>query len=152
MAAYDRLPNESAKSYARFWSFCGLGPGRSLQAAYTAYQQGSPPDRRNKNQEPTRVWYYERHEYDWDERALAWDVEQMQRSGKEAAVAYIQAVKLASEKALRALNRDIEPESFSDVIRCLQLLGSLFPPEVLSRLVAGETESITAYELPDESR
>jgi len=75
MAAWDQLPNESNRWYARFERFRLRGPKRSLEAVFRL-EQGLEADEEKR---PGHVWYVTARKFDWWGRASAWDATERER-------------------------------------------------------------------------
>ena len=68
-----RLPNEPEAAYQRFLSYCKLGMGRSVRAAYAAYREeleGSHEGQQDtKRPRPPGQWQRQSVRFHWRERA-----------------------------------------------------------------------------------
>ena len=73
---YDQLPNEPDRWYERFRQYCDLGSSRSLNRCYrqTLDETG------DLNANAPGSWKRKAREFDWLERAAAWDSDRRQRN------------------------------------------------------------------------
>ena len=73
---YDQLPGEPDRWYERFRQYCDLGPSRVLNRCYrqTLGETSDP------NTNAPGSWKRKAREFDWLERAAAWDADRRQRN------------------------------------------------------------------------
>lgn len=78
-AIWDRQDKEPVDAFERFQDYKILGPGRSLLSAYNRWRvrQGQ-----EKSKSTTPAWRKLRKDWDWDNRALAWDESQRIKEDK----------------------------------------------------------------------
>lgn len=130
---WDRLPDEPVAAYTRFLIYRSMGPGRSVEAAYTTY--AGPPEEGGRRRVPGQ-WERDCATFRWVERASAWDVENLAETGKQAVLSFVAAIEVATAKALRALKRpEMEPLTFEEAIKALDVLGKLIPAATVRSLV-----------------
>ncbi len=84
MSEWDRQEGEPTIWYARFDFYRGMGPTRTLAAAYNAYRRGKDPNCR-QHTNPDKGWLDNSRKWRWRERAAAWDVEQVRLAREEEA-------------------------------------------------------------------
>lgn len=141
MAIWDQLENESNAAYARFLSYRNLGPMRTLQKAYEAYQAAQPVRNRKKAQSPTGTWNEDSATYNWRERATAWDVDALLNQGERTATLYMAAVSAYVEMVYEALSeRVIRPNDFDSLSKSIELLHKLLPGETIGAIIAAAEE------------
>jgi hypothetical protein len=84
-----RLPNEPEAAYQRFLSYCKLGMGRSVRAAYAAYREeleGSHEGQQDtKRPRPPGQWQRQSVRFRWRERACEWDIRRLTEEGNRLA-------------------------------------------------------------------
>jgi hypothetical protein len=131
---WDQLPAESDAAFARFAIYRGLGPGRSLMAAYRVYLDMSPDTapKSTKRQAPGS-WHQECAQHEWVRRAQAWDVHTISSSGPELVACWVELLRIAVRKALSKLTDDrCKPTTFA---QCLAVVGAIAPylsPELVA--------------------
>ena len=96
---YDQLPGEPDRWYERFRQFCDLGPSRSLNRCYSQFleDRGDPA---SAAAHAPGSWKRKAAEFDWTERAAAWDADRRQRSRQRLE----ETLNLFSEAAREALD------------------------------------------------
>jgi hypothetical protein len=90
---WEQLRGEPKESYCRFLFYRNLGPGRSLNLAYRTYLNTIPvdpaqPGNALKGVKPRRApanWLDDSSRYRWTERAVEWDIAQLERIGIDVA-------------------------------------------------------------------
>lgn len=138
---WDRLKGEPTATYARFLSYRNLGPLRTLAGAYRAHGGAPKGTERSEAAEAPGSWRRECLKYGWAERAAAWDVANLRRDGREAAVAFVSAIRRLGLKALEAMARDdVAPQSWADVLETMDRLNALISPEAIEALSADPEE------------
>ena len=77
--AWERLPGESPRWFARFNAYRLLGSSRSIDGAWRQEQR----TKTNKNGRAPDSWHKASKRFEWRERALTWDVADAERVGQE---------------------------------------------------------------------
>jgi hypothetical protein len=80
---YDQLPGEPDRWYGHFRQFCDLGPSRSLDRCYRQSQEERgdlPADPASAALRAPGSWKRIATQFDWVERAAAWDADRRQRN------------------------------------------------------------------------
>jgi hypothetical protein len=110
---WERKPDEPARWYARFEVYRLLGPSRSMEAAYRSVTEGS------KRKRAVARWYLAAKEWQWKDRAEAWDAVERARYRaarenelEEAQEQHLNFARLMLTKGVEALN-NINPASLS---------------------------------------
>jgi hypothetical protein len=73
---WDQQDGELAHWYARFEEYRRQGPQRSLEAVWKAEQAAQPESQRSQAKRPPSGWYEASKQWQWRERAEAWDRQQ----------------------------------------------------------------------------
>ena len=96
---YDQLPGEPDRWYDHFRQFCDLGPSRSLDRCYRhVFEEcGSPT---SSTARAPGSWKRKAVEFDWVERAAAWDADHRKRNRQRLE----ETLNIFSEAAREALN------------------------------------------------
>ncbi len=137
---WDQLEGESDAAYARFLIYRNLGPARSLNVAYLAANPKAIKGNKRQGSAPGQ-WTRDSVQFNWPERASAWDVEILTETGRETVVGFIHALRLISTKALAALMKDsARPRSWKGALEAVILLGNFIPAETVQRLQADARE------------
>ena len=119
---WDRLPAETAKSYAAFLAYIALGACRSVREAAGQHHVKTGSSSRTKTTINTWLGWSARHK--WVSRANARD-EWIARTSDEQVVSNLTACKLAlTARALDFLKRGDGP----DFLRAARALALHFPP------------------------
>src|SRR5262249_19161052 len=129
---WDRRRGESNSAYAHFLLYRNLGPARSIDRAYAAYQATSEVNdiatdedaaRRGKTRRAPGNWWKEAAAYEWESRAAAWDVAVLADTGRRAVAAFCALVEQTSLRCLAAvLNGEIAPEDWTKLIKTIRTL------------------------------
>lgn len=83
----------------------------------------------------SEVWKREAKIWQWDERAHAFDVEQITRHGQEVVVNMVDAMRLLSRRLLESLATDRgEVWTYDQTITAFRLLSELVPAETVATL------------------
>ncbi len=129
---YEQLPDEPDSSYAHFLYYKNLGPGRSLRIAYNKYliDKGEAPAGTKCGS-----WGAESSDWDWVERARAFDISILENDGKDTVLAFLDALRHASAKAAEYI-RLAGPESWGDALETLNVVGKFIPPETVAAISA----------------
>lgn len=75
---WDRQPGEDARWYARFTAYRLLGRGRTLEAVW----RQEAKDHQKTGKYPPKHWYAVAAEWNWKERAAAWDIYQAEQDAQ----------------------------------------------------------------------
>lgn len=88
-AAWDRMPGEGDRWYARFEKFRLAGPSRSVHAVYNDERESDGKARKSKiGDSVPRAWSDAVTKWQWRERAAAWDEARQELTRHEEAEAY----------------------------------------------------------------
>ena len=124
---WDQLPDEPITAYRRFLIYRDLGPGRSLEKAYRATKGNLA-----QGKKPTGAWTSDSTDFDWVNRATAWDIEMMSEHGTEAVINWVQSLVELSQQTLEELQGGrLKPRSFDQVLGALDVLGKFVTPETV---------------------
>jgi hypothetical protein len=129
---WDRQTGEPPAAYARFLIFRALGPARSLGGAYGVYL-GEPDAKRPA---PGR-WRRDSVRWSWQERAVAWDIDQLSTQGIAAIAAFVAAVNKASLCLLEAMfDPNIRIADWGQIAELLEVIGRHVPTELVAKAAA----------------
>ncbi len=143
-ATKERKPWEAQKdeprdAYSHFLFYRNLGPGRSIDAAYFLAKESG----RGRTKRPTRArrapsnWGLESVRWSWPDRAIAWDIENLETQGRAVVTMYFAALQKAALKILTALDsKNIRPKGWQGVLDGLHELSNVIPPETVAALRA----------------
>ncbi|MFN8463933.1 MAG: hypothetical protein U0X20_00220 [Caldilineaceae bacterium] len=75
---WDPRPDEPSLWYSRFGIYLRLGVSRSIEKCHRdcSEVEGRPLDEKKRSTRPGANWYQVAREWEWEERAKAWDAEQ----------------------------------------------------------------------------
>lgn len=125
---WSRRPEETEREYKFFLLFLASGITRNLKKIVAKFCDESGDD-------PNEV-YYEwsllSRKYGWEGRADAFDTYHLQRSLRATVHRFVKALSKTTRRMLKTLikkGEEVEPKSFLDVIRGMQTIASLIPPE-----------------------
>ena len=99
---YDQLPGEPDRWYQHFRQFCDLGPSRSLDRCYRQsleHRGDLPAGPASAALRAPGSWKRKAAEFDWFERAAAWDADRRQRNRQR----FEETLNLFSKAAQEAL-------------------------------------------------
>lgn len=120
----DREPN---RAFEHFLYYLYSPRPRKLAVAYRAMN----PDAKDASD----LWRREAKTWQWDERALAFDVEQISRHGQKAVVNMVHAIELLSERVMESLNTQRgEVWTYEQTITAIRILSDLVPAETVAAL------------------
>jgi hypothetical protein len=142
---WDRLPEEPATMFSRFLCYLHLGPTRSLEAAYRAWhgaQQGT--EGHNPPAASSGAWRRAAKAFKWRERALAFDLANMEAGGLEALVAFSETISRAIAKLLGSLDSMAPPTSWKEFTEVLHGLSPYISPDLLRRFQSRQAPEPTA--------
>jgi hypothetical protein len=136
---WELQEGEPKDAYSHFLAYRNLGPGRSIDAAYFMAKESG----RGRKKRPTRAkrapsnWGLESVAWNWVERAIAWDIENLETQGRAVVTMYFAALQKAALKILTALDApNIRPKSWQGVLDGLHELSNVIPPETVAALRA----------------
>lgn len=162
MDIWEREKGEPSLWYGRFEVFRLLGPGRSLDGAYGAEEQGrrgegeqgreAKGSKGKHKKRPSRHWYAAAKRWRWIERAEAWDGAERERvrgleadrrfDARQRRLSQIEAVQTGTFAALSKIKWD-ELEQ-AQVLALLPQLRLVFSDMMKAeRLEYGEASEIT---------
>jgi hypothetical protein len=107
-----------------------LGPSRSLQSAWDAQKVSN----RGKSGRVSGQWQKDSADYQWVERANAWDGYQLQQAGAATVHNWINILSGIAGKTLEAINEGVKPDNWGGVIQSAQVLGAHISPEAVNAL------------------
>lgn len=129
--SWDRRPDESAESYARFLTYRNLGPGRTLVLAETLHGVA----KKRKITQPSGHWSEESSRHEWRDRAIAWDIHRLQSCGEELARLWMALLSSALTKAVERLaDPSCRPKDFTQAVSVIDRLAPYITPDVLKSL------------------
>ncbi len=134
---WDQQQGESKEAYARFLIYRNLGPARSIDVAYAAAQ--SLAAKRVKSRQPAKrasgQWMKDSVNYNWPERAAAWDIEVFSEAGQRVVINFISILEVLSRNTLEALaNPRVKPHSLKSIMTLVGILGAYIPAETVAAL------------------
>src|SRR5262245_34395431 len=132
---WDQLPGEPEAAFARFLLYRNMGVGRSLNAAYRKYLALSGEVVKGTEKHPGN-WQQHSLQFDWVNRALKWDIANLQTVGRRTAAAVAAYLEWASLKAIEGL-ADFKPTitTWQDALRVAEALMQIVSPETIQALV-----------------
>jgi hypothetical protein len=146
---WNRRKGEPDSAYTHFLLYRNLGPARSIDRAYAAYQATSQTDeaaaddeaaKRGKTRRAPGNWWEEAATYDWGRRAAAWDLAVLADTGRSAIVTFTTVLEKVSVRCLAAVvDGEIAPDSWGKLIETINTLGLLIPSDLI-RDVARQSE------------
>jgi hypothetical protein len=132
---WDQLPGEAGAAYARFLIYRNLGPARSLQSAYQAYADSGKVQKGSKKLHASGQWQKDAKQFEWAERAQAWDIHMLTHQGREVVLNFIAGLQKLSQKALAALSdENIKPSDWHSVVNAINTIGNFIPGETVVAL------------------
>ena len=127
VAPWDQLLDEPITAYRRFLVYRNLGPGRTLEKAYRATKGN-----KGQQESPPGSWTRNTTQYNWVERATAWDIEQMSQYGTQAVINWVLSIVELSEQTLVEIQSGrLKPRSFDQLLGALDVLGKFVTPETV---------------------
>lgn len=127
---WDQRKGESGEAYNRFLIYRNLGPARTLDAAYRLFAGAEDG---GKRQAPG-CWWEEYREREWRERATAWDLHNLKEHGRDAALAFVAAIRDVAMRALESLATDMRPASWDELLETMRVLNTLVGPDAIAAL------------------
>lgn len=139
MAPWERLPDESEEDYARFLTYRGLGPLRSIASAERAATGG-------KKRQPSGTWTRASSAHDWAKRATAWDISQLSMNGERLAFTFIGVLeKMAERLAEAVMSEKSKLKSPRDMVEWLKALSPYLTPALIEKV---RNRSVGSNDLP----
>jgi hypothetical protein len=135
---WHQRPGEPDAAYNRFLIYRNLGPGRSVLDAYrsTLRGNGTGAGKGRKKQRIPGQWGEDCAAFHWVARATSWDRAMLARHGRQAVIAFVQALCDAATKTVRVITELKGPQDWSQVIETVNTLGSHIDPETIKVLFA----------------
>lgn len=143
---WDQMEGEPSDAYAHFLVYRNLGPARTVDDSYNAAFPVAPkkvaPKARSRRPEakPLRAsstWWRESRDYEWKERASAWDIHMLVNTVPEAMVSIMHTVNEFAKSSLRAVQSGkIQPKNFGELLAGVQLMASFISAETISAILA----------------
>lgn len=133
---WGQQEGEPDDAFARFLLYRGLGPGRSVQAAYNYYV------RTFRNAQPSTKtlpvpghWGEESSRWGWVDRAYAWDVHVLHTHGERLGVLWVGILTTAAEKCAQKLaDPRCRPKDFMQVMAVVDKLAAFLSPDAVKSL------------------
>lgn len=134
--AWEQREGEPNEAYARFLVYRNLGVTRTLDRAYRAFVGN-----RRKSSERSGTWQENATRFNWSERASDWDIDYLVSSGRDAAIAFVNALEKLAVKSLSALEDDkMQPKDWKQVLEAVNIIGSFIPAETVEAIRAHAAE------------
>jgi hypothetical protein len=134
---WEQLDNESNAAYVRFLSYRNLGPTRTIDKAY----QAATRENKRKSDTATSQWYNDSMSHQWNDRATAWDVDNLLGQGERAATLYMGIVERYVERLYTYLDQQsVKPDGFDSVTKSIELLHKLLPGETIAAIIAANEQ------------
>lgn len=123
---WDQLKDESDNHYFLFLIYRNLGPGRTLTKAHRFHQK-EIAGRDTAPASPGGVMKEACRTHRWPERAIAWDVWNLQLYGAHTAVCYVMALRNIARRAF-AMSKTAKPgtQEWRDLVTAMKELGPRF--------------------------
>jgi hypothetical protein len=137
---WEQLDNESNAAYARFLAYRNLGPTRTIDKAY----QAATRENKRKSNTATSQWYNDSMSHHWNDRATAWDIDNLLGQGERAATLYMGIVEKYVERLYTFLDeQSVNPDDFDSVTKSIELLHKLLPGETIAAIIAANEQHRT---------
>lgn len=146
---WDQLPDEPDSEYANFLLYRNLGAGRSQQLAYQqhldTFRNRNPDvtyDRTKKPSVPGH-WKDAAAKHRWYDRAVAWDIAQLENQGPELARLWASILISAARKAAECLaNPRCRPRTFGEALAVLDRLSPYLTPDAIRPLAQPAADGV----------
>jgi hypothetical protein len=136
---WEQQKGEPNDAYSHFLAYRNLGPGRTIDAAYSlakAPRRGMTRQTSAAKRAPGN-WDLESVKWNWVDRAISWDIEMLETQGREVVTLYFAALRKAALKILNALDeKRIRPKGWQGVLDGLHELSNVIPAETVEALRA----------------
>ena len=153
---WEQLSDEPDRSYEHFLRYLYLGPERSIDKAYALTRpvrtNAEGAILGNKTQRAPGNWTSESTQFNWPERAQAWDVVQFSTKGRNTVLAYVGYVHWLTCRALaKGEDSDIGPGSqdWESHLKTVEAIAKLIPAASVDALLRARSDGIAPV---DESR
>ena len=121
---WDQLPDEPITAYRNFLVYRDIGPGRTFEKAYEV--------KKGVKKRIPGSFQRQANDYRWQERATAWDIEQMSQYGTKAVINWVLSIVELSEQTLIEIQSGrLKPRSFDQLLGALDVLGKFVTPETV---------------------
>ncbi len=127
-APWQQQHGEPNRAFEHFLNYLYSPRPRNITKAFKVFN----PDASTVSE----VWRREAKLWQWDERAHAFDVEQITRQGQEVVVNMVDAMRLLSRRVLESLATDEQKWTYEQTITAFRLLSELVPAETVATLRA----------------
>jgi hypothetical protein len=135
---WEKKDGEPDEAYARFLMYRGLGPGRSVLAAYNLFTRTFRNAAQNSPKTPTQVpghWSDDCARWSWVDRAHAWDVHVLHTHGERLSVLWVGILTLAAEKCAQKLAQPgCRPKDFMQAVSVIDKLSAFLTPDAIKSL------------------
>lgn len=126
-AMWEQQIGEPTRAFEHFIYYLFSPRPRKLAKAYKSLN----PD----GDAPPETWRKEYKRWNWEERALSYDVEQISRHGQRAVVNMVHAIEALTDRVIESIGTMRgETWSYAETINALKLLGELIPAEAVAAL------------------
>ncbi len=137
MKLWEQQEDEDSAAYERFLHYLYCKP-RSLARAYAAYlkeKQGGGATKGNKRQQVPGAWTDDSRAYNWKERAVTYDIEQLSTVGASATTRFIDALDTYAALVLEGLvSGRIKPKDWQEATDALRTLGTYINADAIAAL------------------
>jgi len=133
---WEQLSGEPDAAYTRFLIYRNLGPARSLDAAYRAFVGSSATKRAKTQAKANGQWTKDSAQWNWDERARAWDIALLSQMVPEAAVTILNLINETARVALETLKfGKLKPRTWNALSETVTILASFISPETIKAAI-----------------
>jgi hypothetical protein len=139
---WDRLDEEPATWFARFLCYLNLGPTRTVAEAHRLWT-GTVRRGSRKCREPGS-WQRASRAFRWKERALSFDLHNLETAGQEALVRFNELIARTTGKLLASMDGLAAPTSWKEFCEVLHGLSPYISPDLLKRFQLRQTPEPTA--------
>ncbi len=131
--AWEQLEGEPNEAYARFLVYRNLGRARSLDAAFRL--DIGKATKGNKRQQAPGQWGGDSVQWNWVERATAWDIEMLTLHGEAVVLDFIAAMRNYASKTLHASLRErLTPRDWGELTNAINTLGKFIPADTVAAI------------------
>lgn len=129
---WEQQPDEPNAVYVRFLTYRSLGPCRTIPRAAKIMMATKPKPTGKNRKKPERgvgvqEWYNNSSDWNWKERAERWDIDRLNDAAERVESAISELIIRLSQKATEALDTDVLPKTFSDVLHAFKELSPHVP-------------------------
>ena len=141
--SWEQQPDEPDGSFDRFVYYRDLGPTRSIDRAWRAWQMtGENAAPRNADRRADGHWTKDSVEHSWRQRAREYDAHKFRTTNSDVLQKFTENLRDLALGVGVALE-EIRPQTFKEICYAIRILSKLIPPETVNVLLREPERPLT---------